>query len=215
MPSEFSLLITGLKISWSYLFRALNKENPANAAAANNESNDKSLGFILITMSALFIVCQSLKIVPDLYELFVCKTQDLVGHHCKMDGPVSWFLNIKSRIASTDVDDLYILLYFYFNEIFFEEFIKFFFNRSSMELWEYLIFWCASIPQSIFWFTTFTAPNSERLGFKPMDHFMTDFKISSGCWKDQMAWIQLNLEILLSEVIFKTISTVENFTNFS
>ena len=37
-------------------------------------------------MSAVFIGCQWLKIVPDFYELFACK---MTGHFCKMDGPVS------------------------------------------------------------------------------------------------------------------------------
>ena len=54
--------------------------------ANKEEKDERNLNFILITMSALFIGCQSLKIVPDLYELLVCK---LTGHYCKMDGVVS------------------------------------------------------------------------------------------------------------------------------
>ena len=45
---------------------------------------------MLLAMSAVFIVCQFLKIVPDMYELFFCQlTMDLSGHHCRMDGKVS------------------------------------------------------------------------------------------------------------------------------
>ena len=38
-------------------------------------------------MSVLFIVCQSIKIIPDVYELFACKAQDLQGKPCK-PGPI-------------------------------------------------------------------------------------------------------------------------------
>ena len=51
---------------------------------------EKSPYPMLLAMSAVFIVCQFLKIVPDMYELFFCQlTMDLSGHHCRMDGKVS------------------------------------------------------------------------------------------------------------------------------
>ena len=51
-----------------------------------NPKDERNHNFILITMSAVFIGCQWLKIVPDFYELFACK---MTGHFCKMEGPVS------------------------------------------------------------------------------------------------------------------------------
>ena len=45
-------------------------------------------------MSAVFIGCQWLKIVPDFYELFACK---MTGHFCKMEGPVSTSVNTVSE----------------------------------------------------------------------------------------------------------------------
>ena len=56
----------------------------------NWRTNDKGLSTILLTMSILFIVCQSLKLIPDVYELCVCHlTMDKIGHHCTMDWWVS------------------------------------------------------------------------------------------------------------------------------
>ena len=67
------------------------RTSSANACA----KDERNYNFILITMSALFIGCQWLKIVPDFYELFACK---MTGHHCKMDGPVSkWKNNNRTR----------------------------------------------------------------------------------------------------------------------
>ena len=37
------------------------------------QQEEHSLGIILILMSILFVICQSLKIVPDMYEIIVCK----------------------------------------------------------------------------------------------------------------------------------------------
>ena len=63
----------------------------------NWRTNDKGLSTILLTMSILFIVCQSLKLIPDVYELCVCHlTMDKIGHHCTMDWWVSE-LNQKKR----------------------------------------------------------------------------------------------------------------------
>ena len=38
-------------------------------------------------MSVLFVVCQSIKIIPDVYEILACKTQNLEGKQCK-PGPI-------------------------------------------------------------------------------------------------------------------------------
>ena len=40
---------------------------------------DRNLTGILIAMSVLFVSCQSLKIVPDLYEIFACHTENSQG----------------------------------------------------------------------------------------------------------------------------------------
>ena len=65
----------------------------------NWRTNDKGLSTILLTMSILFIVCQSLKLIPDVYELCVCHlTMDKIGHHCTMDWWVSE-LNQKKNLS--------------------------------------------------------------------------------------------------------------------
>ena len=75
-----------------------NTEPSGTSSSSNGKSEEKSLSAILLGMSALFIACQSLKIVPDLYELIVChQTLHKVGHHCKMDGPVSILLIHKEE----------------------------------------------------------------------------------------------------------------------
>ena len=59
--------------------------------SSRQKSGDKGLSAILLCMSALFIICQSLKLIPDLYELLVCHlTLDTIGHHCDMDGWVGF-----------------------------------------------------------------------------------------------------------------------------
>ena len=40
------------------------------------QQEEHSLGIILILMSILFIICQSLKIVPDMYEIIVCRSAE-------------------------------------------------------------------------------------------------------------------------------------------
>ena len=64
----------------------LNSNFIFRASTNTHASEERNHNFILITMSALFIGCQWLKIVPDLYELFGCT---MTGHYCKMDGPVN------------------------------------------------------------------------------------------------------------------------------
>ena len=40
------------------------------------QQEEHSLGIILILMSILFVICQSLKIVPDMYEIIVCNSAE-------------------------------------------------------------------------------------------------------------------------------------------
>ena len=55
----------------------LNKSGKKNRVQKKHflrkQQEEHSLGIILIIMSILFIICQSLKIVPDMYEITVCK----------------------------------------------------------------------------------------------------------------------------------------------
>ena len=55
----------------------LNKSGKKNRVQKKHflrkQQEEHSLGIILIIMSILFIICQSLKIVPDMYEIIVCK----------------------------------------------------------------------------------------------------------------------------------------------
>ena len=52
---------------------------------------EHNLGSILIFMSALFIFCQSFKIIPDMYEIFQCHQLGKYGGNCEMNGPVCIF----------------------------------------------------------------------------------------------------------------------------
>jgi hypothetical protein len=64
-PSELGTLVQAK-------FRRVRNGNLLN----RQQQQELSLGLTLVTISVLFIVCQSVKIVPDLYELF-CSTN---GH---------------------------------------------------------------------------------------------------------------------------------------
>ena len=61
------------------------------------QQEEHTLGLILIGMSALFIFCQSLKMIPDLYELIVCNEIGSLGHNCAITKvPV---INIITRMS--------------------------------------------------------------------------------------------------------------------
>ena len=49
------------------------KKKPQQKTFLRKQQEEHSLGIILILMSILFVICQSLKIVPDMYEIIVCK----------------------------------------------------------------------------------------------------------------------------------------------
>ena len=53
------------------------------------QMEEHNLGIILITMSTLFIFCQSFKIIPDLYEIIHCNRLGTLGDKCEMEGSVS------------------------------------------------------------------------------------------------------------------------------
>lgn len=46
------------------------------------QQEEHKLGLILVGMSALFIFCQSFKIVPDMYEMIVCNRLRTLGQDC-------------------------------------------------------------------------------------------------------------------------------------
>ena len=76
-----------LKISKSGQFRKTfgRRSSRANINSTEEEcqnqmiKEDRNLTGILIAMSVLFVSCQSLKIVPDLYEIFACHTENSQG----------------------------------------------------------------------------------------------------------------------------------------
>ena len=37
------------------------------------QKREANLGIVLVSISVLFIVCQSVKIIPDVYEVFTCR----------------------------------------------------------------------------------------------------------------------------------------------
>jgi hypothetical protein len=65
------------KASFSLCTSRLSQQQPRRTFL-RKQQEEHTLGLILIGMSALFIFCQSFKIIPDLYELvtglpsFVC-----------------------------------------------------------------------------------------------------------------------------------------------
>merc|ERR1712141_761528 len=52
------------------------------------QMEEHNLGIILIAMSSLFIICQSFKIIPDMYEMIQCNRLGTLGQSCEMKGPV-------------------------------------------------------------------------------------------------------------------------------
>ena len=66
--------------------RKSSRSNILEDESPNNEqtnSDDKNLTVVLVAMSVLFVVCQSLKIIPDLYEIFACQKENSQGLQCQ------------------------------------------------------------------------------------------------------------------------------------
>ena len=88
-----------LKISKSGQFRktfgrrSLRADTISAEEDCNNQmiKENRNLTVILIAMSVLFVSCQSLKIVPDLYEIFACDTKNPQGGGRCEPIPVSFF----------------------------------------------------------------------------------------------------------------------------
>jgi hypothetical protein len=61
------------------------------------QQDEHKLGWILVGMSTLFILCQSLKIIPDLYEVVVCNEQRSNGQACAISSePI---INMITRLS--------------------------------------------------------------------------------------------------------------------
>jgi|FrelakmetLWP11LW_1041352.scaffolds.fasta_scaffold146250_1 hypothetical protein len=43
------------------------------------QKREANLGIVLVSISVLFIVCQSVKIIPDVYEVFTCRITSAVA----------------------------------------------------------------------------------------------------------------------------------------
>ncbi|TRY73600.1 hypothetical protein TCAL_08729 [Tigriopus californicus] len=62
------------------------------------QKEEHNLGIILISMSTLFIICQSLKIIPDLYELIWCN-QDPDTEECHFNTLTSGIIRISHLLV--------------------------------------------------------------------------------------------------------------------
>ena len=49
------------------------QENELDPEMTSRQKREANLGVVLISISILFILCQSVKIVPDLYEVVHCR----------------------------------------------------------------------------------------------------------------------------------------------
>ena len=56
----------------------LNK-NFHQAEMTARQKREANLGIVLVSISVLFIVCQSVKIIPDVYEVFTCRITSAVA----------------------------------------------------------------------------------------------------------------------------------------
>ena len=88
-----------------------------------NVGDEKSLSLILITMSCLFVFCQSIKIIPDMYELFECRANNLFGHFCNMGGPVINGIVRTSHLLVCFNSSANFLIYYFFGTKFRRAFV--------------------------------------------------------------------------------------------
>jgi len=58
------------------------RRSQARRTFKKKQQEEHKLGLILVGMSALFIFCQSFKIVPDMHEMIVCNRLRTMGQNC-------------------------------------------------------------------------------------------------------------------------------------
>ena len=78
------------------------------------QQEEHSLGIILILMSILFIVCQSLKIVPDIYEIIVCRTAEKYNndlHSCEFPGAIVKLTNVSHLLLCINSSANFLIYY--------------------------------------------------------------------------------------------------------
>ncbi|TRY78111.1 hypothetical protein TCAL_09473 [Tigriopus californicus] len=68
-------------VQTSLMMREVSQKYPKKRFL-QKQAEEHHLGIILVGLSSLFIVCQSFKIVPDLYEIYWCSP----GEECPMEG---------------------------------------------------------------------------------------------------------------------------------
>ena len=64
-----------------------------------DQRQEISLGITLVSISVLFIICQSLKVIPDLYEIWICKPDEKIGLDC----PTTPMINELIRYAQIKI----------------------------------------------------------------------------------------------------------------
>lgn len=74
------------------------------------QKEEHNLGIILISMSTLFIICQSLKIIPDLYELIWCN-QDPDTQECHFNTLTSGIIRISHLLVCFNSSANFVVYY--------------------------------------------------------------------------------------------------------
>ena len=83
-PFEFHFIL-GKKGTFSFRIRKAMKERQSmtqemsaevNEATRGQQKKDKNMAVVLICIVVMFILCQSLKIIPDIFEAFFCDHSD-------------------------------------------------------------------------------------------------------------------------------------------
>lgn len=78
------------------------------------QQEEHSLGIILILMSILFVICQALKIVPDMYEIIVCRsaeTYENTLHSCEFPDIITQLTNISHLLLCVNSSANFVIYY--------------------------------------------------------------------------------------------------------
>jgi hypothetical protein len=61
--------------------------------------SDRALGATLVGVSLLFIACQSLKLIPDVYEGFLCeRSSDSTGGYCRGSHAINVMITLSNLL---------------------------------------------------------------------------------------------------------------------
>ena len=108
-------------------------EDTSNVEEAANQKKERSMAIVLIAIVVMFIVCQSVKIIPDMYEAVMCDWS-VKPRKCKSTAFIEFLISVSHLLLAVNSASnffIYMLRGDKFRQIFIQVFIKGEFTKES------------------------------------------------------------------------------------